>query len=343
MTDAATPEENADAENAITTEGDASSADVGELMSEHGPEQQSGPPSTGFNIDDLIAGVDWAPHVEQLARWRQGHQLVGIPVLWLAPPGIDPITGIEHPADDIAPVFDETRYPWIITTQTCDLGGTPPGDRHPFIEVAPVIHASSLDKNRVRLAREGKAGDLIAVRSPFSGHEPADPEKPEWFADIRLEVPVSKTVLLDRDPIDGFPTDDDYIAFAEMLAYKKRRPALHEALAEDLPRLLDKFVADNGPRKQCFAKVEQVRILVTDQQRLDPAAAALYILTNGVALTEEESEIWNRFQAQASTMLKRQGITLGPAIHCDVSDLNASVYRITVPVHSAQLNALRFQ
>ena len=351
MTEAARPEGNAGAENATPTEEDTSNAGVGdptaspEPQPEPGvePERQPGPPSTGFNIDDLVNGVDWTPHVEQLARWRQGHQLVGIPVLWLAPPGTDPITGVEHPADHIAPVFDETGYPWIITTQTCDLGGTAPGDRHPFIELAPVVHASTLEKNRVRLARDRQTGDLVPVRSPFPGHEPAEPEKPEWFADLRLEVPISKTVLLDRDPIDGFATEDAYIAFAEMLGYKKRRPALHAALAEDLPRLLDKFVTDNGAKKQCFAKVEQVRLLITDQQRLNPAAAAIYIITNGVALTDDETEIWNRFQAQASTMLKAHGIDAGPAIHCDVSDLKASVYRVTVPVHSAQLTALRFQ
>jgi hypothetical protein len=96
-------------------------------------------------------------------------------------------------------------------------------------------------------------------------------------------------------------------------------------------------------RGSVAAKVEQVRLLITDQQRLNPAAAAIYIITNGVALTDDETEIWNRFQAQASTMLKAHGIDAGPAIHCDVSDLKASVYRVTVPVHSAQLTALRFQ
>jgi hypothetical protein len=337
MTEAARPEDNVGGENATPT---ASPEPQPEPAAE--PERQPGPPSTGFNIDDLVTGVDWTPHVEQLARWRQGHQLVGIPVLWLAPPGTDPITGVEHRADHIAPVFDETGYPWIITTQTCDLGGTAPGDRHPFIELAPVVHASTLERNRVRLARDRQTGDLVPVRSPFPIHEPAESEKPEWFADLRLEVPISKTVLLDRDPIDGFATQDEYIAFAEMLGYKKRRPALHAALAEDLPRLLDKFVTDNGVKKQCFAKVEQVRLLITDQ-RLNPAAAAIYIITNGVALTDDETEIWNRFQAQASTMLKAHGIDARPAIHCDVSDLKASVYRVTVPVPSAQLTALRFQ
>lgn len=325
MTEAASPDDSA--EN-VNPAGDASGAASSD------PEVLE-PPC--LNIDAMVVEVDWAPYVDHLAKWRQGHLVVDVPVLWVAAAGVDPFTGVDHGGEELAPVFDPAGRPWVITTQTCDIGGTPPGDRHPFIHVAPLVHARALDKNRVRLGLDRKAGDLVPVLSPFGDGS----EKPEWFADLRLQVPLSKAALLDQEPIEGFATEDEYLEFGVMLGYKQFRPALDATLSEDVPRLLDQYVKDNGARKQCFAKVEQVRVLVTPQ-RLEPTAVTFYIITNGVELTADEREVWERFQAKVSTALKVRKIIVSASVHCDVGKMSALAYRASVPVYSEQLNALRY-
>ena len=299
----------------------------------------------GLAIDDLISQTDWSGHTESLARWRQGHLVAQVPVTWLAPPGMDPITGEDLQAADLAPLYDPTGVPGVICTQTCDLGATPPGDRHPFIHVAPLVRGEQLSKSRLKLAQQGKAPDLIPVMSPHPVDGPdhvAVDAGSDWYADLRLQMPVSKACLLDRNPIEGFASEEEYQAFAERLAHKARRPALHAALAEDLPRSLTKFIRDNGATKQCFAKVEQVRLLVLEGGRLNPSRATLYVLTDGLPLADDEREVWARFQALLSTQLKDRGITVAPMIHCDVSELPAAKYRIAVPIPCEALNPLRF-
>lgn len=315
---------------------------------------------SGFCIDDAAGQTDWATYADELGRWRQGHLLLGIPFAWLAPPGADPFTGEEQAATELAPIFDSIGTPGIICTQTCDLGGTPPGNRHPFIHIAPLVRRDQLERNRSRLATDRKLGELVPVRSPFAddpelGDAPeANPDgkpgasaqkggvKPDWFADLRLQVPASKAILLGRDPIEGFDCESGYVEFGEMLAYKLRRPALHAALSEDFPKLLSEFVRTIGAKKQCFTKVEQVRLLMLDADRLNPSRVTIYVLTNGIDLTDEEREVWAQFQSKAHSLLKPHSIQLASLLHCDIGQLYADKYRLSVPVPCEALNSLRF-
>lgn len=344
-------DQSAEAGNANDSSDAPSSADV------TGPIDQTVADVIGFDIDVLAKQTDWSKYEDQLAQWRQGHLLTDVPVTWLAAPGLDPITGVDQSASSMAPLFDPTGLPAIVCTQTCDLGATPPGDRHPFVHVAPLIRGDELDRNRRKLASQGKVSDLVAVRVPVPAPLPSGegasreagppalgkaPAPSEWFADLRLQMPISKAVLLDRQPIEGFEDEDGYTRFAELLAYKARRPALHAALSEDVPRMLTKFVRDIGAAKQCFAKVEQVRLLVLEGAPLYPARASFYVLTNGVKLDDDEREVWNQFQAQVSKPLKDNGIELAPLVHADVGQLSAVAYRSAVPVPCDALGALRY-
>lgn len=306
----------------------------------------------GIRLGAMAADVEWALHAEKLARWQQGHLLNDVPVVWLGPAGLDQITGVENARDDLAPVFDpSTAGPAIITTQTCDLGGLPPGSLHPFFQVSPLVRGDRIAGSIRSLARQGRVGYLVPVQSPFSAkpvlNEDGTERRPgpdqEWYADLRVQVPVSKAVLLDRDPIAGFADEGGYLAFAELLAFRWFRPALHGGLSEDLPMLLTKFVKDKGGAKQqCFAKVEQMRVVFLGGDRLRPTRASFYVLTDGLNLDEQEREVWARFQTEAATMLKRHGVMVGPLLHCDVSELSASKYRESVHIYCDQLGPGRF-
>jgi hypothetical protein len=276
---------------------------------------------------------------------------------WLAAPGEDPVTGVGNDRDEVRPAFDRSlRVTAIICSQTCDLGATPPGDSHPFVLLAPLVHESSIPTTADRrLARSGKIGYLVRTLPPPTPEAwdesqedesrvdgtPEDTEQlparrparqEAWFADLRLIFPASKALLLSREPLPGFADEAASLAFAETLALKFRRAALNEVLSEALPQSLRKFVQDNGHRRQEFAKVEQVRILILGGDRLRPDRATLYVLTDGVALTDEERETWTRFQQATETLFSGHGIALAAMVHADVNALSAAKYRESVPV-----------
>jgi hypothetical protein len=264
--------------------------------------------------------------------------------------------------DEIRPLFDRNlRMTAIICSQTCDIGATPPGNAHPFVLLAPVIRDSSIPTPAdTKLARVGKIGYLVQTLPPapqtgdaHNGGEvqdggqrsdetddelarklqsPGSEPQEVWFADLRLIFPASKAILLNREPVPGFADESASLAFAETIALKFRRAALNEVLSEALPQALRKFVHENGHRKQQFAKVEQVRVLILNGDRLRPDRANLYVLTDGVSLTDEERETWMRFQQTAETLFAPHSIALAPMVHADVNTLSAAKYRESVPV-----------
>lgn len=307
----------------------------------------------GLHLGELAAGVDWGRHADALARWRQGHLVDKIPVSWMAPPGVDPMTGQDHELGKVAPFFLEDGIPALVCTQTCDLGGKPPGSHHPFVQVAPLVHGSLLDNGVRKLAGNWQVGYLVPVNSPFSeapADEPvADASKSrrkqpphEWFADLRLITPVSKALLLDRTPVEGFGSEELYQIFAETLGYKFRRPALHDALSEIIPDALDTWVKKQGKSKTYIANVEHVRVLVLEGTALTPTRAQFFVITNGIELTEADVEAWQRFQAIAADSLRPHDITVGPIRCTDISGMKADLYRRSTPVPSDLLNAPGF-
>ena len=69
-------------------------------------------------------------------------------------------------------------------------------------------------------------------------HVPDVPTPGEWAADLRISLPVSKAVLLRQSRVHGFREQHQTLEFAERVAAKTRRPALHDAIADGLvPRL----------------------------------------------------------------------------------------------------------
>lgn len=299
------------------------------------------PPELPWSVYDAL-DCDWAAHTTVLGRWKQGDLVHGIPVSWVTVPGVDPITGAENPHTDPRPAYDEnTNGSAIICSQTCDLGGTPPGDLHPFILLAPLVNIASIPPANQKLAQQDKIGYLVKTLPPHDLPQVVDEDAESatsrtrspnvWFADLRLIFPASKALLLVREPIPGFSTEHDSFRFAETIAQKFRRIALDSTLSEDLPQALKKFVRDNGHSKQAFAKVEQVRLLVQGDH-LHPTRASLFVLTDGINLSEEEREVWSRFQRVAAKVMSARGIQLAPMIHADVNTVSAAKYRETVPV-----------
>ncbi len=281
----------------------------------------------------------WELYKEKLSRWKQGHLLTDLRITWLSPPGVDPITHVNNGTDQPAPAWHQNvrAEAFIICSQTCDLGATPPGDAHPFVLVAPLItHSRIKGGGLAKLAQAGKVQYLFPTLSP-------DPKSPEraWLADLRLIMPLSKSLLLQREPIEGFACEADSLAFGETLAQKFRRAALHENLSEALPAALKDFVQSKIPRSSAFTKVEQVRLMVLDRDRLNPGRAQLYVYADD-ELNEDERAVWAQFTPIAARVLSVANIAFAGIAHTSANKQNAATYRQTVPVRCNLLGHTRY-
>lgn len=341
-----------------------------------------GETETPFSFQGLIDSIDWSGHVEQLGKWKQTHLLAGIPLTWVAPAGVDLLTGIDPELDEpaIGPLWLEEAFDVMVCSQTCDLGGGPPGNNHPTVLVAPLIHEDNLGSSkrrndagkgilshlfrvlpvdpaareaaieaahqdrRVRAARKSDIAPADVTDQQIADLGPltvADiPRGHRWYVDLRILVPVSKALLLGCEPLDGFLTEDESLAFGETLAQKFRRPALHEVLSEDLPKVLETYVQNAGATTNPFAKVDEVRLSILGE-RLAPVRGQLIIITENGELSPAEQEAWEGLNKPARDLFKAHGIDYQNLVHFDIYDMRAALYRKTVPVKCRYLGYTR--
>jgi len=311
----------------------------GHSSAEDTGEPEPGLASHGLHIGSLVADVEWGEHASALSEWRQGHLVSNVPLSWIAPAGVDPMTGQDHESGQAAPFFLAEGAPAIVCSQTCDLGGKPPGSHHPFVQVAPLVHGSLLNGGLRSAALKWRVRYLVPVNSPFNSILEKKPYP--WFADLRLISPISKAFLLDRSPIEGFPSEESYQTFAEVLGYKFQRPALHDGLSEDISNLLNDWARNQGKSKPHIAKVEHVRVLIVEGTPRFPTRATFFVISDGVTWTDPERAIWDQFSAKATSLLKKHGINV--TLQClEISEMKADLYRRSVPVPSDVLGAPGF-
>ena len=311
-----------------------------------------------LSLDAIADGAYWDSYADDIDAFKQGDMVASVPLSWIAPPGIDPLTGIDSHEADAGPVVAENNGPAIICSQTCDLGTSAPGNKHPLMLLAPVIQESAItSKAQLKLAADGRLDYLIPVLPPDASTRArlgidTDPgpasahaacgKGDRWFADLRMLMPASKALLIGVSPMPGFVTEDEQLRFAEYIAQKVRRPALDERLSEALPKLLRQYVSGIGKNKQAVVKVEQVRLHITDGSRLMPSRAQLFVLTDGLELTEDEQDQWAPLNRALGEEFAQAGLTYAPLIHVDVQRMTAATYRETVPVRCDLLGAPRW-
>ncbi|MGH8940326.1 MAG: hypothetical protein ACRDV2_13410, partial [Actinomycetes bacterium] len=153
-----------------------------------------------------------------------------------------------------------------------------------------------------------------------------------YVVDLRLSMPVSKGVLLERTPVDGWADEIDRIEFAEAVARKVRRPALHDVISNDVKDSLNTYIGStskNAPEWR--EKVLQVRLRVNGD-RLRPTSVSLLICCD-VKLTTEEKAIWRGWQKQGKRILAKAGIGLDPQLIQTLDEMNARIYQDSVPLH----------
>ncbi|MGH3932041.1 MAG: hypothetical protein ACRDTF_18930, partial [Pseudonocardiaceae bacterium] len=163
------------------------------------------------------------------------------------------------------------------------------------------------------------------------------PAPGEWAIDLRISLPVSKGVLLGHTPRRGFACELDEIEFADHLAGRSRRAALHDELSGSMLKNLRELVKkQRGPVVD--DDVEQVRLLVYEGSRLDPKKVQLIVIEE-TRLTAENRTIWRVWrETERKRLIKlKPVILLLPLLFRTVSELNVDLYRRTVPLNIPEL------
>jgi hypothetical protein len=235
----------------------------------------------------------WPPEVlAAVANFRQGDLLVRPPVFYGAVPryGVARLTTEQGDVDQADEIFEHGDRPayGMITTETCDISeGESQTPKQPFILISPVYDMSGRltddMRSNIQADRVGYLRRLTSEELPAGF----------WVADLRLEIPLEKSFLVDRAPLAGFTTETDRLALADFLAARRDRPVLsnelHAALVRPLRRWLEKPVSR---REQLLAGVAEVRLMISGP-RSDPDGAGLIIISDREDVPQSVRDLWD--------------------------------------------------
>lgn len=216
-----------------------------------------------------------------------------------------------------------------VVTQTCDIAGTGPGSRHPFIQVCPVRDVgAAFSANKVDQIRGGEVVEYVHLT------QPPEPSR-AWAVDLRLSVPVSKGVLIQRQPIEGFAREEDELGLSARVAAKFERPALHDYLSKDLVDDFADFLARARNSEDWCDDVEQLRLQVVEGSRLTPERVRLIVVTdvdfNGVLIVKK-GPLRARWKSHKKR-LRAAGIEQAPIMFRSIEKLKVDDYRNSIPMN----------
>lgn len=212
--------------------------------------------------------------VKAAAPFRQG-TLISSPPLFYYADARHPIWELTRVAqadgEDGKVLLDlhaDYRPPFgIITSQTCDVGEEAAEPEFPWLQVAPVYPVDpddSLLKRAYTVRLSGK-----------------DLPSGTFVADLRIEVPVEKSDLVGRQPVEGFETEAEYIDFAEVLGRRRQRAALASVLNDVIRGTLQKRRDNNRKRFRAVQPhIYKMKLEIEGGTRLAPTAAKIYIISH---------------------------------------------------------------
>jgi hypothetical protein len=203
---------------------------------------------------------------------------------------VDGIEVLELDPDDAPPYG-------VITAQTCDVAEAGvPQPAQPWVQVAPVYEwPDGVPPERLYLA-------------PLTA-----PELHGFVADLRIEVPLEKSALVGRTPIDGFATEEDRIAFATRVGRRRSRAALadvfHDVVFDTMQE--KKKSGSKGPVKRARRNIYKLMLAIEEGTRLEPVAAKLFVVGDG-EITPETRNWFEEWWDVARVVAAEQDLTLQP-------------------------------
>ncbi|MCM2427547.1 hypothetical protein [Streptomyces sp. RKAG337] len=206
----------------------------------------------------------------------------------------------------------------MITTQGCDLLKR----THTWISVAPVYDAAEyFDKGKLGQIRAGYILHLLPLAPPWGE------TGQKWVADLRIEIPVEKTVLIGHTPLESYANEGDYIRVPQRLAHLRQRPDVAEDCLTHVSQPLFDWVnqQEEAAQERMCASVDHVRIW---QDRYDAPTRAQIILIMREGLEEaHDQELWDQAHNHIYEHASRIGLLVLPTKCATLKNLSASEFQ----------------
>ncbi len=286
-----------------------------------------------MTIDDLIPKEWPEPVARALESWRQGHLVQGDLGAWISAASCLDVARSEvfEGRDDellaASTSICDTGY-LAIVSQTCDIATTGPGARHPFVQTCPVRDiGAAFAADKVQQIRDGRLVDYVYLTMP-----PTDGR--DWAVDLRMSVPLSKTTLAIKKPIEGFATEADELFLSARVADKFRRPALHDYLSKTLVESLNGFLSKAKGKDHWCDEIEQIRLRVQGP-RLAPARVRPYVITDiefNTLLSANKAPLRDLWKTHKKG-LRAAGIEQDPMAFRTLEKMSVLDYRQTIPLN----------
>jgi hypothetical protein len=216
------------------------------------------------------------------------------------------VSAVEELHPDDGPPFG------IITTQTCDLDeqGAP---MQPWFQVSPVYQLTGRQEDQAQLAAKQFTYELNGPQLPEG----------RWIADLRIELPLEKSLLAGREPIRAFASESDADAFARQLGRRRARAALANELVDAVIALLR---ARRSKRKGMWKNdVYRLMLEIEGGTRLAPAAVRLHVITHAEP-TDEVRKFLDDWEDEAREPGAKVGIELWPTDYHDARSIALPEY-----------------
>jgi hypothetical protein len=260
---------------------------------------------------DVMGATLWNPEYrEKLNGFRQGHIVENIPVFYL---GSATVPLWSTPSTILSTDLGASLYACVeegpvlrhamITTQGCDISKP----THPWVSLVPVYDACAhFDDNKLGNVRAGRVEYLLPLLPPW-----ADSEK-RYVADLRIELPVEKTVLLERLPLPAYLNEDDYVKVGQRLARLRQRPDVANECLEQVVQPLFDWIRgqDQAIQERMWESVDHVRIWQNNP--MTPDTARLFIIVREGAEARHDEELWDEAHAAVYENASAAGIKLVP-------------------------------
>lgn len=226
------------------------------------------------DTDDPLRSGPWTPdQAASLDQWRQGHVLEGVPLIALGPRGGEEAfwessTRIaEAGALEVLGQAPPCTHKAMVVSQGCDLVKT----KFPFATVVPVYDAEPvISTQQASAAKAGMIWHLVHLTAPWAADG-------LWVADLRLEMPLDKTVLASQQPTEGFADETGYARLAERLGAVRQRPAVPQPSIDHVVKpLRDALSQRRKAGVDPLAGVREVRLLSNDP--VTPTAVTVFVI-----------------------------------------------------------------